>query len=237
MAHPPLFAYIRDGLRRHLSPEQTCGRLKRGHGDNRNMRACHETIYQAIDVQAKGTLKLDPQQAPRSGRTARKPQGDTDARTPRFRDPMIMIGGRPAGIEDRAIPGHWEGYLIVGSRNKSAIGTLVERATRFTGVLHLPDRHDAQSVQQTPASENTNGLLRQYFPKGAGPSIRLESHLDTVAGEPDDRPRNPPRLHETQRKNHRTHRPNLIPSNHQQATNRCKHHQKPLSQVKFLGFN
>lgn len=94
MTHPPLFAYVRDGLRRHLSPEQISGRLKRDHGNNGSMRACHETIYQAIHVQAKGTLKLDLQQASRSGRTTRRPRGDADARTPRFREPVIMPASR-----------------------------------------------------------------------------------------------------------------------------------------------
>ena len=238
MSHPPLFAYIRDGLRRHLSPEQISGRLKREHGDNKNMRACHETIYQAIYVQAKGTLKLDLQQTLRSGRTRRKPQGNTNTRTPRFREPMIMISERPAEIEDRAIPGHWEGDLICGAGNRSAIGTLVERATRFTILLHLPDRHDAETVQhaiiakmrhlpkllrntltwdqgselalhhnistsldmqvyfcdphspwQRGTNENTNGLLRQYFPKGTDLSIYPENYLDAVAEELNDRPR------------------------------------------------
>ena len=173
----------------------------------------------------------------RQGRTARRPQGG-QGRKPRFREPMAMISERPPEIEDRAVPGHWEGDLITGSRNKSAIGTLVERTTRFTILLHLPDGHDAEHVQQAiidkmqhlpkllrnsltwdqgaelalhkrigasldmavyfcdphspwqrGTNENTNGLLRQYFPKGTDLSVYPEDYLDAVAEELNDRPR------------------------------------------------
>lgn len=106
-----------------------------------------ETIYQAIYLQARGELKQELKRAMRQGRTARRPQGG-QGRKPRFREPMAMISERPPEIEDRAVPGHWEGDLITGSRNKSAIRTLVERTTRFTILLHLPDGHDAEHVQQ-----------------------------------------------------------------------------------------
>lgn len=156
---------------------------------------------------------------------------------------MVMISERPPEIEDRAVPGHWEGDLITGSRNKSAIGTLVERTTRFTILLHLPDGHDAEHVQQAiidkmaslskllrnsltwdqgaelalhkrigasldmavyfrdphspwqrGTNENTDGLLRQYFPKGTDLSVQN------------------PRLHETKREDHRTARRRVITS-------------------------
>ena len=94
------------------------------------MHASVETIYQAIYLQARGELKQELKRAMRQGRTARRPQGG-QGRKPRFREPMAMISERPPEIEDRAVPGHWEGDLITGSRNKSAIGTLVERTTRF----------------------------------------------------------------------------------------------------------
>ena len=151
---------------------------------------------------------------------------------------MIMISERPAEVEDRAIPGHWEGDLICGAANKSAIGTLVERSTRFTILLHLPDGHDAEHVRQAVirkmqylpkllrnsltwdqgselalhkristtldmqvyfcdphspwqrgTNENTNGLLRQHFPKGTDLGAYPEDYLDAVAEELNDRPR------------------------------------------------
>ena len=112
------------------------------------MHVCAETIRQAVCVQAKGELKKDVIKTLRSGRAQRRPHGQTDSRKPRFREPMIMISERPAEAGDRAIPGHWEGDLIRGAAGKSAIGTLVERPTRFTILPHLPDGHDAEHVQQ-----------------------------------------------------------------------------------------
>ena len=142
-----LWDEIAAGLRRHWSPEQIANRLRLDFPDNGDMHASVETIYQAIYLQARGELKQELKRAMRQGRTARRPQGG-QGRKPRFREPMAMISERPPEIEDRAVPGHWEGDLITGSRNKSAIGTLVERTTRFTILLHLPDGHDAEHVQQ-----------------------------------------------------------------------------------------
>ena len=235
---PGLLAYIRDGLNAHWSPEQIAGRLRTDFPDNKSMHVCAETIYQAIYVQAKGELKKDVAGALRSGRAARRPRAGADARRPRFREPMVMISERPAEVEDRAVPGHWEGDLICGAANRTAIGTLVERSTRFTILLHLPDGHDAEHVQQAiidkmqhlpkllrnsltwdqgaelalhkrigasldmavyfcdphspwqrGTNENTNGLLRQYFPKGTDLSVYPEDYLDAVAEELNDRPR------------------------------------------------
>ncbi|WP_318788259.1 IS30 family transposase, partial [Bifidobacterium longum] len=228
---------IAAGLRRHWSPEQIADRPRPDFPDNGDTHASVETICQAIYLQARGELKQEIKRAMRQGRTARRPQGG-QGRKPRFREPMVMISERPPEIEDRTIPGHWEGDLITGSRNKSAIGTLVERTTRFTILLHLPDGHDAEHARQAiidkmqhlpkllrnsltwdqgaelalhkrigasldmavhfcdphspwqrGTNENTNGLLRRYFPKGAGPSVYPEDYLDAVAEELNDRPR------------------------------------------------
>jgi IS30 family transposase len=238
VSNPALLSAIRGRLAAHWSPEQISAWLKRQWPDNEAMRASPETIYQAIYVQAKGELRLDVRQALRSGRVKRRPQGQVDSRRPRFREPMVMISERPAEVADRAVPGHWEGDLIIGAGHGSAIGTLVERTTRFTILLHLPERHDAETVGsaivaklqtlpkllrnsltwdqgselalhtsiktaldmdvyfcdphspwQRGTNENTNGLLRQYFPKGADLRVHSEAYLDAVAEELNDRPR------------------------------------------------
>ena len=114
----------------------------------------------------------------RQGRTARRPQGG-QGRKPRFREPMAMISERPPEIEDRAVPGHWEGDLITGSRNKSAIGTLVERTTRFTILLHLPDGHDAEHVQQAiiDKMQHLPKLLRNSLTWDQGAELALHKRI------------------------------------------------------------
>ncbi|MFT4044894.1 MAG: IS30 family transposase [Gordonia sp. (in: high G+C Gram-positive bacteria)] len=233
-----LRAAVEDGLSRKLSPEQISHRLRRDHPDDESMRVSHETIYQALYFQARGGLKKEVQQALGTGRTRRKPQRREGERYQRFVDPMVMISDRPAEVEDRAVPGHWEGDLITGEQNKTAIGTLVERSTRYTMLLHLPDGHDAEQVRDAiitamkdfpahlrgsltwdqgaelarhkqitvatdmqvyfcdPASpwqrgtnENTNGLLRQYFPKGTDLSVYSPADLEHVAQQLNGRPR------------------------------------------------
>ncbi len=229
---------VEDGLSRRLSPEQISHRLVKDFPDDESMRVSHETIYQALYFQARGGLKREVNQALRSGRARRKPHRAPDQRTHRFVDPMIMISERPAEIEDRAVPGHWEGDLIMGHANKTAIATLVERATRYTMLVHLPDGHHAEAVRDglittvttlpahlrgsltwdqgcemarhkqfaiatdmavyfcDPASpwqrgtnENTNGLLRQYFPKGTDLSVFSPEDLEHVAQQLNGRPR------------------------------------------------
>ena len=140
------------------------------------MHASVETIYQAIYLQARGELKQELKRAMRQGRTARRPQGG-QGRKPRFREPMAMISERPPEIEDRAVPGHWEGDLITGSRNKSAIGTLVERTTRFTILLHLPDGHDAEHVQQAiiDKMQHLPKLLRNSLTWDQGAELALHT--------------------------------------------------------------
>ena len=124
------------GLSRKLSPEQISHRLRRDHPDDESMRVSHETIYQALYFQARGGLKREVQQALRTGRTRRRSQRREGERYQRFIDPMVMISQRPAEAEDRAVRGHWEGDLLIGA-GRTAIGTLVERSTRFTVLLHL----------------------------------------------------------------------------------------------------
>jgi len=238
VTHHALRAEVKEGLERKLSPEQISHRLISDHPDDESMRVSHETIYQALYFQARGGLKREVQSALRTGRTRRKPHRQLDQRTHRFVDPMVMISDRPAEIDDRAVPGHWEGDLIMGSGNASAIGTLVERTTRYTMLLHLPHGHAAEHVRDAlvatistlpqhlrgsltwdqgkemarhaqfstatdmavyfcdPASpwqrgsnENTNGLLRQYFPKGTDLSLHGPEDLEHVAQELNGRPR------------------------------------------------
>ena len=234
----PLADYVQAKLDLRWSPEQICHALPVDHPENREMRVSPETIYQAIYVQARGGLRREVSAALRTGRTRRKPRRDPAARTPRFADPMIMISERPAEIEDRAVPGHWEGDLIIGADGAWAIGTLVERATRYVMLVHLPHGRTAEAVRdqlvatvatlpghlrgsltwdqgaemaahrsfslatdmpvyfcdpaspwQRGSNENTNGLLRQYFPKGTDLSVHAPADLEHVAQHLNGRPR------------------------------------------------
>lgn len=236
-ANPHLHSVVIDMLRNKYSPEQIAGRLKKDYPDDDTMRMCTETIYQSLFFQAKGELKKEIAACLRQGRTQRKPRG-THIPRQRFIDEMIMIANRPAEAEDRAVPGHWEGDLILGKANKSAIGTLVERSTRYVMLLHLPNGHSAIEVRnalvtaidtlpqhlkasltwdqgsemaghksfsiatdcpvyfcnpgspwQRGTNENTNRLLRQYFPKGTDLSIHTAENLEYVALQLNNRPR------------------------------------------------
>jgi IS30 family transposase len=238
-AHPVLLAEVVARLKAHNSPEQIAGRLRLDFPDDPEMWVSHETIYQALYVQPRGELAKLVKEALRSGRVQRKPQGRNAIDRSRFKAGMIGISERPAEAADRAIPGHWEGDLILGSTaSASAIGTLVERTTGFVVLLHLPqDRTaatlaeamtakvpeipeilrrsltwdqgsemalhtkiteatglpiyfcDPHSPWQRGTNENTNGLLRQYFPKGTDLSFYGPGWLDQVAAELNARPR------------------------------------------------
>ena len=234
------------------SPEQIAARLKLDFPDDESMRVSHEAIYQALYVQGRGALRRELVTCLRTGRTLRVPRART-RRGKAFVGPEVMITERPAEANDRAVPGHWEGDLILGLES-SAIGTLVERSTRFTLLLHLPRMtdfgqprvkngpalagHGAEAVRDAIASsivtlpkqlrrsltwdqgaemaqhvqlrietglpvyfcdphspwqrgtnENTNGLLRQYFPKGTDLSRYSADDLKAVAAALNSRPR------------------------------------------------
>jgi IS30 family transposase len=229
--------WVQARLGKNWSPEQISAALAGEFGDRPEMRVSHETIYQSIYVQGRGALRRELARSLRTGRALRKPRRTGGERRGMIPG-MVMISERPAEADDRAVPGHWEGDLIMGARNASAIGTLVERTTRFVLLLHLPHGHDPASVAaamtetmgglpaalrrsltwdqgkemgyhaqislaagldiyfcdphspwQRGSNENTNGLLRQYFPKGTGLSAHSREHLDQVAAELNARPR------------------------------------------------
>ncbi|MEU5838587.1 IS30 family transposase [Streptomyces diacarni] len=236
--NPELRAFAQDHLDLRWSPEQICQVLRARFPDRPEMHVVHETVYQALYVQGRGELRRDLARALRTGRARRKPRRQAQRRQPRYRDPMVMISERPAEAADRAVPGHWEGDLIIGKDGASAIGTLVERSTRYVMLVHLPQgrgtevvrdalvdtvqflpghlkrsltwdqgsemgRHreftvaadvpvyfcDPASPWQRGSNENTNGLLRQYFPKSTDLSVHTREHLDAVAAELNGRPR------------------------------------------------
>ena len=234
------------------SPEQISARLRLDFPDDESMRISHEAIYQSLYVQGRGVLRRELTACLRTGRALRVPRARTRGRGKQFVSDEVMISERPAEAEDRAVPGHWEGDLILGL-GSSAIGTLVERTTRFTMLLHLPPmEHDGPRVKNGPAlaghgaeavrdaiastittlpeqlrrsltwdqgtemaqhaqlriqtglpvyfcdphspwqrgtNENTNGLLRQYFPKGTDLSRHSPGDLAAVAATLNSRPR------------------------------------------------
>ena len=219
------------------SPEQISLHLREHFGDRAEMQVCPETIYQALFVQGRGHLRADLHQHLRTGRAVRRPRRGTAKKASKIPD-MILISERPAEVADRAVPGHWEGDLILGSNCRSAIATLVERQSRYTMLVHLPDNHGAVAVRdgllaaiatlpthlrksltwdqgtelaqhrqitlatkmdiyfcdphspwQRGSNENTNGLLRQYFPKGTDLSVHTPARLLEVATELNARPR------------------------------------------------
>lgn len=235
---PALRAWVQEKLEdQQWSPEQIARRLPEEFPDDESMRISHEAIYQALYVQGRGALRRELTACLRTGRALRKPRRRADARRERIKD-KVLISERPAEVADRAVPGHWEGDLILGEGSGSAIGTLVERSTRFVMLLHLPTDHGAEAVRdailtqintlpaalrrsltwdqgielarhaeitfaadlpvyfcdphapwQRGTNENTNGLLRQYFPKGSNLSVHDAPHLEFIAAKLNGRPR------------------------------------------------
>ncbi len=135
------------------SPGLIAAMLRQAHPGSKMDRVSHETIYRALYVQTRGGLRKDLAAKLALKRRARKPRGVVDARNKSLYREAFTIRDRPAEAADRAVPGHWEGDLILGTANGSAVGTLVERTTRFVILLHLPGTHDAQSVAAAMIAE------------------------------------------------------------------------------------
>jgi IS30 family transposase len=233
---PRLLAAVQAGLERRWSPEQISARLRLEYPDDREMRISHETIYRSLLVQSRGELRRQLSANLRSGRATRRSRGRVDDRG-RIPD-MVPISQRPPEVADRAVPGHWEGDLLVGKQGRSFIATLVERQTRYVLLARLGhDRHtehvidalktriadlpahllrsltwdqgkelsahrrfsqdtaieiffcDPHSPWQRGSNENTNGLLRQYLPKGTDLAAHTQADLDAIAAELNGRPR------------------------------------------------
>jgi IS30 family transposase len=235
--NPQLRAQVEEWLEQELwSPTQISARLRVEFPDDPMMRVSPETIYQSLYVQGRGALRKELAACLRTGRAIRRNRSRLE-RPPIIKD-KVMISERPAEVADRAVPGHWEGDLIIGKGGRSAVGTLVERSTRYVMLLRLPGDHSAEAVRtamttkiqtlpehlrrsitwdqgtemaqharfsidtgvevyfcdphspwQRGSNENTNGLLRQWMPKGTDLSVLTEADLDTIAYKLNNRPR------------------------------------------------
>lgn len=235
--YPRLREAVAGKLEMQWSPEQIAGWLKRAYPDNGSYHVSHETIYRSLFVQARGALKKELLAQLRSKRTIRRSRQASQKGIGRGQiADMVSIRERPASVEDRAVPGHWEGDLLAGSKN-SYIATLVERHTRYVMLVKVSSKQtqevipaliehartlptemsksltwdrgkemadhrsftlatdidvyfcDPQSPWQRGSNENTNGLLRQYFPKGTDLSVHSQEHLDFIARRLNERPR------------------------------------------------
>jgi IS30 family transposase len=236
LSHVPLADQVTAWLEEWWSPEEITHRLRIEFPYDPLMQVSHETIYQSLFVQGRGELRRELSRCLRSGRAQRRPRSRLERRGG-IRD-KVMISERPAEVADRAVPGHWEGDLVMGAGNRSAVGTLVERTTRYVLLLHLAHGKEAEPVQeamqqaiatlpaelcrtitwdqgkemashrrftidtgiqvyfcdphspwQRGSNENTNGLLRQYFPKGTDLSVHSAEDLARVARSLNNRPR------------------------------------------------
>jgi len=234
--HQRLQAAVEEKLELWWSPRQISRWLCEAYPGDEEMRVSHETIYQSLFIQGKGALRKELWRCLRTGRATRRPQGRPKSTKGQIRD-MVMISQRPPEVEDRAVPGHWEGDLLMGKR-QTAIGTLVERWSRYVMLFALPDGNSAEAVRvalsatvqrlpehlwesltwdqgkemaqhvqfsvdtgvavffcdpnspwQRGTNENTNGLLRQYFPKGTDMSKLTQDDLDQAAYSLNTRPR------------------------------------------------
>lgn len=143
---------IQERLGKRWSPEQIAHLLRRDFPDRPEMHVVHETIYQALYVQTRGSLRRDLYRQLSTQRPRRQPRAGAKRANSPYAE-AFKISQRPAEVADRAVPGHWEGDLVMGAGNLSAVGTLVERSTRFTILLHLPGRHDAESVAEAMIAE------------------------------------------------------------------------------------
>jgi IS30 family transposase len=231
--------FVQERLEKRWSPEQICQALRREFPDDAARHVVHETIYQAVYRPELGGLPRElPARVLRTRRRRRRPHRRPGERRANGIIAMTMLDQRPAEAAGRSQAGHWEGDLITGASNRSAIGTVVDRASRFTILLHLPGRHTAEAVRdvllaamsqlppplrrsltwdqgkelalhaeisaalsmpvyfcdkaspwQRPSNENTNGLLRQYFPKGSDLRAHSQQDLVAVAAELNARPR------------------------------------------------
>ena len=234
--HQRLQGVVEEKLELWWSPRQISRWLVEAYPLDEEMRVSHETIYQSLFIQGKGALRKELWRCLRTGRATRRPQGRPKSTKGQIRD-MVMISQRPPEVEDRAVPGHWEGDLLMGKR-QTAIGTLVERWSRYVMLFALPDGNTAEAVRvalaatvqrlpehlwesltwdqgkemaqhtqftidtgiqvyfcdpnspwQRGTNENTNGLLRQYFPKGTDMSRLTQEDLDEAAYSLNTRPR------------------------------------------------
>jgi IS30 family transposase len=173
---------VEEDLRRRYSPEQIVGRLRRQFPDDPEMRVSPETIYQSLYVQSRGALRRDLTKCLRTGRALRRPCRQAGQRKNRIPD-MINIAERPAEADDRAVPGHWEGDLIIGKSNTTAIGTLVERTTGYTMLVHLPDGYKAEQVRDalTEKIKTIPEILRASLTWDQGPEMRDWKEVSVAA--------------------------------------------------------